>query len=149
MPFTFRQNIQRGTAMRLFGREKAVAVSERRGVPRVRVDCMATLVMPSGNVAGRLFDISDVGARLAMDNPPGTGCGAILEWPWGEAFCRISWAKPGMCGVTFDRPLPAKTLQQTIESAPVGPRLVHSDDGPRAQSSVPARPATASPRLFC
>jgi hypothetical protein len=129
--------------MRLFGREKTVPVAERRGTPRVRVDCMATLVMPSGNVAARLFDISDIGARLTTANPPGVGCGAILEWPWGEAFCHISWVKPGMCGVTFDRPLLARVLHQTIESAPSGPRLVHNGE----PASTSAKPAP--PRLFC
>ncbi|QZH74883.1 MAG: PilZ domain-containing protein [Erythrobacter sp.] len=135
--------------MRLFGREKTIPAPERRGAPRVRVDCLATLVMPSGNVAGRLFDISDVGARLSMENPPGMGCGAILEWPWGEAFCHITWVKPGMCGVTFDRPLLARVLNETIESAPAGPRLVHSGQRESTQGTASPGSADIPPRLFC
>lgn len=135
--------------MKLFGRVQTMPIPERRGAPRTRVDCLATLIMPSGNIPGRLFDISDVGARLTMDNPPGAGCAAILEWPWGETFCRISWAKPGMCGVAFDRPLPAKILQETIESAPTGPRLVHDTERADTSASPSPRPATAAPRLIC
>ncbi len=143
--------------MRLFGREKTVSAPERRNAPRVRVDCMAVLVMPSGNIAGRLFDISDAGARITAENPPGKGCSAILEWPWGEAFCRITWTKPGMCGVEFDRPLLARVLQETIESAPAGLRLIYSADpactgtgtDPGAHGSNPHNPSTARPRLFC
>ncbi len=138
--------------MKLFGREKTAPVPERRSSPRTRVDCTAILVMPSGNADGRLFDISDTGARITTDKPPGNGVAAILEWPHGEAYCHIIWSKPGMCGVQFDRPLPASVLKATIESAPSGPRLVHSNEGD--QDAAPEGDNGASgnngpPRLFC
>lgn len=129
--------------MKMFGREKVVAQPERRKMPRIRVDCMAIFVMPSGNVPGRLFDISDQGARITTDNPPSKGCSVILEWPYGEAYGKITWSKPGMCGIQFDRPLPADKLKETIDSAPAGPRLVHSSD----EDSSDTRPSP--PRMFC
>ena len=134
--------------MKLFGREKAasaVNVPERRGGPRTRVDCMALFVMPSGNVPGRVFDISEHGARVTCERPPGKGVAAILEWPHGEAYCHITWAKPGMCGVQFDRAIPAAMLAETIEKAPSGSRLVHAQDSAPAQGISPGAP----PRLFC
>lgn len=130
--------------MKIFGREKVVEAPERRKMPRTRVDCMALLILPSGNVPGRLFDISDMGARITCEHPPSKGVAVILDWPYGEAYGKITWSKPGMCGVQFDRALTAEKLKETIESAPPsGPRLVHSsDEGAPANTNAP-------PRLFC
>ena len=112
--------------MKLFSRAKPVQAPERRGGPRVRVDCIATLLMPSGDRPGRLFDISATGARLATQVPPSTGSAGILDWSIHEAYCKVTWSKPGMCGVTFDRPLSKEALQQTLEKAPAGTRAVPS-----------------------
>lgn len=66
--------------MRLFARTKTVSAPERRSGPRTRVDCLATMLMPSGNRSGRLFDISTTGARLTTQDPPPKGVSAILDW---------------------------------------------------------------------
>lgn len=130
--------------MKLFGRDKPKAGPERRSGPRARVDCAATFIMPSGDVSGRLFDISEYGARVFCDNPPSKGMAAILEWPHGEAYCHVTWSKPGMCGLQFDRPLAADTLAETIEQSPAGPRLVHA----AAEGSTPLGAARPRKR-FC
>jgi len=85
---------------------------------------MATLLMPSGDRPGRLFDISAHGARLATRVPPAAGCSGILDWSIHEAYCRVSWSKPGMCGVEFDRPLSPEALKETIEQAAAGSRAL-------------------------
>jgi hypothetical protein len=82
------------------------------------------MLMPSGNRTGRLFDISTSGARLVTENPPPKGVSAILDWNLYEAYCQVIWVKPGMCGVEFDRPLPAKVIEDLAREAGVGPRLV-------------------------
>ncbi len=117
--------------MKLFARAKTADIPERRGGPRTRVDCIATLLMPSGDRPGRLFDISATGARLATQVPPSPGSAGILDWSVHEAFCKVTWSKPGMCGIVFDRPLSAEALQKTIEKAPAGTRVIsaaHAND---------------------
>ena len=114
--------------MKLFARTKAAQAPERRSAPRARVDCLATMVMPSGNRAGRLFDISIRGARFMTEDPPAQGVGVILDWTMHEAYCQVTWTKPGMCGVEFDRPLPSRVVEELAQAfTPSGPRLVQSD----------------------
>ncbi|WP_271077979.1 PilZ domain-containing protein [Aurantiacibacter sp. MUD61] len=137
--------------MKLFARETQKPVTERRASPRTRVDCMVLILNPSGNVPGRLFDISEHGARITAEKPPGKGCAVILDWPYGEAYGFITWSKPGMCGVQFEAPIPLKMLEKTIEEAPSGPRLVHNADS-GAGPSVPdgSKPNNGGkPMLFC
>lgn len=123
--------------MKLFGRRQPAPVIERRAGPRTRVDCVATLLMPSGNRAGRLFDISTTGARFLTDEPPAQGVSALIEWPGHETYCRVSWVKPGMCGVEFDRPIPAQVIEQLAEAAPAGPRTPPATDTPGTSHHSP------------
>ena len=126
--------------MKLFARTKPASAPERRSGPRTRVDCLATMLMPSGNRSGRLFDISTTGARLTTQDPPAKGVSAILDWSLHEAYCHVIWTKPGMCGVEFDRPLPQRVLDELIEEAGTGPRLVHRSAGDNSPGGVPRPP---------
>lgn len=123
--------------MKLFARTKPTPVNELRTVPRTRVDCLATLLLPSGDRPGRLFDISTDGARFVTDAPPAVGVSAILDWTMYEVYCTVIWVKPGMCGVRFDRAIPARVVEDLVAAAPAGPRLVNSADG-TAGSQTPA-----------
>ncbi|MFB0611302.1 PilZ domain-containing protein [Aurantiacibacter poecillastricola] len=130
--------------MKMFARRKPATVPDRRSIARVRVDCVAMLIMPSGNRAGRLFDISTHGARFVTQDPPARDVSAILEWHSHDAYCHIIWTKPGMCGVEFDRPIPAKVVDDLAGAAPAGPRLVQrmADDGTDPEKGCrPAPPA--------
>ncbi len=135
--------------MKLFARDNPTPVPERRSSPRTRVDCMVTLNLPAGNVPGRLFDISESGARITAESPPGKGCAVILEWAYGEAYGFITWSKPGMCGLQFERAIPAKMLEDTIKNAPGGPKLVHSAHHEDAEGATPATGTSGRPQLFC
>ena len=126
--------------MKLFARSKAVEAPERRAGPRTRVDCLATMLMPSGNRPGRLFDISTHGARFITDDPPARGVAAILDWTMHEAYCRVTWVKPGMCGVEFDRPLSPRVVEELVAAYPSGPRLVQPAPGAQAESGQPSAP---------
>ena len=106
--------------MKLFARTKPAPVIERRGGPRTRVDCLATMLMPSGNRTGRLFDISTTGARIVIDEPPPKGVSAILDWTTHDVYCLVIWTKPGMCGVEFDRPLPQGVIDALVNEAGAG-----------------------------
>ena len=123
--------------MKLFGTAKSVPAAEQRTKPRTRVDCLATLAMPSGDRTGHLYDISTDGARFVTDHPPAKGVSAILDWNLHEAYCHVIWTKPGMCGVQFDRPISAKAVQDLAEAAPAGPRLVHPAGGNSTGGNAP------------
>ena len=127
--------------MRLFARTKPEPVIERRGGPRTRVDCLATMLMPSGNRPGRLFDISTTGARLVTDDPPAKGVSAILDWTMHEAYCHVIWTKPGMCGLEFDRPLPQGVIDELVkETGPAAGASPRPAAGNREQGRNPAPP---------
>lgn len=127
--------------MRLFARTKPEPVIERRGGPRTRVDCLATMLMPSGNRPGRLFDISTTGARLVTDDPPAKGVSAILDWTMHEAYCHVIWTKPGMCGVEFDRPLPQGVIDELVRQAgPTAGAAARPTLGNREDGRNPAPP---------
>lgn len=123
--------------MKLFGNAKPAPVTEQRTKPRIRVDCLATLAMPSGDRPGRLFDISTDGARFVTEVPPAKGVSAILDWEMHEAYCHVIWTKPGMCGVEFDRPLPAQVVEDLVAANPAGPRLVHPAQGSGPAGNAP------------
>ncbi len=127
--------------MKLFARTKTVSAPERRSGPRMRVDCLATLLMPSGNRTGRLFDISTTGARLVTEDAPAKGVSAILDWNSYEAYCHVIWTKQGMCGVQFDKPVPQRVIDDLVEEAGAGPRLVHPAQGDEDAGGV-MRPPT-------
>lgn len=111
--------------MGLFGRAKSASDVERRVETRLRADCPATLLMPSGNRPGQIHDISESGARFITDNPPRKGSEAILEWSQHETYCQVVWIASGMCGLQFERPIPTAIVNATalpvapVESGPV------------------------------
>lgn len=133
--------------MKLFTRAKPDPHPERRTGPRTRVDCLATLLMPSGDRPGRLFDISTTGARFTTEDPPAKGMSAILDWSLHEAYCMVAWTKPGMCGVEFDRPITQREIDRLIEASS-GPRLVHSADED-VQDEPPPAPQGPPKRFVC
>ena len=82
--------------------------------------------MMVGVRAGSLWDLSETGARIQVDQPPKVGAEALLKWQTYEAFCRVVWAKDDMCGVAFDRPLSSAMLDEALrqeeeERRPSGP----------------------------
>ncbi|APE28606.1 hypothetical protein BMF35_a1777 [Aurantiacibacter gangjinensis] len=127
--------------MKLFTRHKTPLPAERRMAgPRVRVDCMATLLMPSGDRPGRLFDISTGGARITVEEPPAKGVSAILNWGSQEVYCMVIWSKPGMCGVEFDKPISQAAVDKLAEEAPSGPRLVYDAGSPATDANATPQP---------
>ncbi len=75
-----------------------------------------------GNWNGLLWDLSETGARVQVENPPASGLTALITWEDHERLCRIVWATGEMCGVVFDRPIPAAAVRGAA-----GP-----NDGPQA-----------------
>jgi hypothetical protein len=87
---------------------------ERRVSGRARADCEARLQTPGGDWRGRLWDLSETGARVQVANPPAEGVLALLKWNASEVFCRVVWSADDMCGVVFERPLAGSVVAETV-----------------------------------
>ena len=96
-------------------------VAERRGAARSRVAGEARLQTPGGDWQGLLWDLSESGARIQVENPPSVGATALLKWEANEWMCKVVWTIGDMCGVAFER----KIAVAAVRSAPAertGPR---------------------------
>ncbi len=59
-----------------------------------------------------MWDLSERGARVQMDNPPGVGASVLLEWMCYDAICKVAWASGDMCGLMFEKPIsPARVFE--------------------------------------
>jgi hypothetical protein len=96
-------------------------VAERRGAARSRVAGEARLQTPGGDWKGLLWDLSETGARVQVQNPPSAGATALLKWESNEWFCKVVWTIGEMCGVVFERPI-AAALVRNAPTERTGPR---------------------------
>jgi hypothetical protein len=87
--------------------------AERRATVRSRVSCPAQLQLPTGQRLGCLWDLSERGARIQMDNPPRAGTTVLLEWMCYDAICKVAWATEDMCGLMFEKQIP---LARVVEA---------------------------------
>lgn len=98
---------------------------ERRAAGRASTDCPARLRTPGSDWHGRLWDLSEAGARVQVENPPAPGTTCLIGWQANELFCRVVWSIDDMCGVLFERPIPSAAVMETIgqpePEAPSGP----------------------------
>jgi len=93
--------------------------NERRAFGRARTDCPVRLQTPTRDMHGRLWDLSESGARVQIDNPPESGDIILLKWLKFDALTRVVWSSEDMCGLSFERPLDRAIVAQTIgEDAP-------------------------------
>lgn len=95
--------------------------AERRAVGRARTDCPARLETPFRKWHGRLWDLSESGARIQVADPPVQGVSAIVSWPGAEVFGRAVWSAEDMCGVMFERPISREVVRQTLGQAEAAP----------------------------
>ena len=98
---------------------------ERRAAGRARADCPVRLQTPAGTWQGRLWDLSETGARVQVVHPPAQGSMVLISWQTNELFCRVVWSADDMCGVVFERPISSAVVRETLgepqreaESAP-------------------------------
>ena len=87
---------------------------ERRTVNRARTDCFARLQTPGGDWHGRLWDLSEEGARVQVANPPAKGVTCLIRWLGNEIFGRVVWSADDMCGLLFDRPIDHSVVLATL-----------------------------------
>jgi len=110
--------------MSLFEAKIQAMQAERRRTARFAVDCAMRFRMISGHRDGQLANISEMGAKLSLTNPPREGVTGWLTFAGHEAFCRVIWCTNDACGVEFERPLPQSVLiaiagEQAKQNGPV------------------------------
>lgn len=105
--------------------------AERRAVGRARTDCPTRLQTPVKTWDGRLWDLSEVGARVQVQNPPQEGALVLLSWQSTELFCRVVWSADDMCGVLFERPISRTVVLETL-GEPISELDLVSGSGPAA-----------------
>ena len=93
---------------------QAHSAIDRRASDRARTDCAARLQTPGGDWRGRLWDLSEDGARVKVDNPPAQGVMCLISWHEHEMFCRVAWSDADMCGVRFERPIFRSVVLATL-----------------------------------
>lgn len=98
-------------------RTQVEAPRHRRKRPRLRLGIPVRVETLHGNFDGRLLDLSETGAKVAMDSPSGRG-EALLEWLSHEAFGEIVWRRGDAIGIRFDQPLSPEQLMRTRQLAP-------------------------------
>jgi hypothetical protein len=87
-------------------------VTDRRVAIRSRVNCPVQLQLPSGGRIGCMLDLSERGARVQVDNPPGVGASVLLEWLCYDVMCKVAWSTEDMCGLMFEKAIsPARVLE--------------------------------------
>ncbi len=59
-----------------------------------------------------MVDLSERGARIQMDNPPGVGASVLLEWMCYDAIAKVIWSNGDACGLMFEKPIsPQRVLE--------------------------------------
>jgi len=89
----------------------------RRKRPRLRLGIPVRVETLHGIFDGRLLDLSETGAKVAMESPSRKG-DALLQWLSHEAFGEIVWRDGDAIGIRFDEPLSADQLMLTRQWAP-------------------------------
>lgn len=113
-----------------------LAAEDRRAVPRTSVACPVRLVTVAGHQDGEMRDLSLVGAQVCVPVLPAKDTTVILRWQDHERVCIVIWAKDGLCGLRFDRPLSGEIVGLTLAPAEVRPgaRLNQIQPGSRRTS---------------
>ena len=99
--------------MGFFEPYKGPFLIERRAARRTRATCAASLRTLTRESIGHLWDLSETGARVSLDNPPPEGETAVLKWGTEKVMCRVVWIDRDMCGLAFDRPIDSAVVESS------------------------------------
>lgn len=99
--------------MGMFRPDAGPYLLERRAARRWHAQCAAALETLTGESLGQLWDLSETGARVKLDDPPAPGSAAILKWCEHRARCSVVWTTDDMCGVAFEDPLDSAQVSAT------------------------------------
>jgi hypothetical protein len=97
--------------------------SGRRRHSRLRARLPARLKTLTDTYQGMLFDLSFIGARIAINADLRPGGETLLCWADFEVFANVAWCEDGFCGLEFDEPLSGQVLIATRDLFDARPRL--------------------------
>ena len=86
---------------------------ERRAARRTRATCAASVRTLTSESFGHLWDLSETGARVSLDNPPQAGESALLKWGPEKVMCSVVWTDRDMCGLSFDHPIDPAVVESS------------------------------------
>jgi len=96
--------------MGFFQPDKGPFLVERRAARRTRATCAASLRTLSKETFGHLWDLSETGARVSVENPPETGESAMLKWGTEKVMCQVIWVEHDICGLAFESPISSEVV---------------------------------------
>lgn len=104
----------------------------RRERPRLRLGIPVRIETLHGGFDGRLLDLSETGAKVAMESPSSKG-EALLQWLSHEAFGEIVWREDDAIGIRFVEPL---SREQIVLTRQLAPSILHDGDAARGAARI-------------
>lgn len=83
-----------------------------RSMARLTAGLEAGLVMPDRNMRCKVENVSRLGCRLRLAEPPRVDATTLVQFAEIEILGLISWVKGERCGVKFARPLALETVER-------------------------------------
>jgi hypothetical protein len=83
-----------------------------RGMARLQAGLEAGLVMPDRNMRCNVENMSRLGCRLQLPEPPRVGATTLVRFAEVEVLGTISWVKGERCGVKFSQPLALEAVER-------------------------------------
>lgn len=80
-----------------------------RSINRLQAGLEASLVTPDRTVWGKIENVSRLGCRLQITEPPRVGATTLVRFAEIEVLGTVSWVRGTRCGVKFPQAL---TLEQ-------------------------------------
>ncbi len=99
--------------MGFFQDDREPFLIERRAARRTRAACVASLRTLAREGVGHLWDLSETGARISLDSPPGEGETGQLKFGAEQVRCRVVWVEYDMCGLEFESPIGSDVVAST------------------------------------
>jgi PilZ domain len=98
----------KGPVMHAFGKSNG---GGRRKAGRENAPLLAVLSTVSGDHRAAVVDISTTGARLSAPELPAQGEDLIFRADCLQAFGHVVWSKDGECGIEFESPVTAASVE--------------------------------------
>ena len=83
-----------------------------RSMNRLQAGLAASLVMPDRTTSCKVENVSRLGCRLQLAEPPRVGATTLARFAEVEALGTISWARGERCGVKFAKPLGLEQVER-------------------------------------
>ena len=83
-----------------------------RGMARLQSALDAGLETPGRTARCKVENLSRLGCRLQLSEPPRDGATALVRFAEVEIMGTVSWVRGERCGVKFARPLDIETVER-------------------------------------